>query len=99
MAKNKKPKKSGEQLELIEVAPENAGPIIELAREYKKYLKIRQDALKEEVKLKEKIRSLVKEAGLQRLKDGVIRFKYDGVTVSVTPQDELVQVKEEKKKQ
>lgn len=85
---------SGKQLELIDVAPKNAEPIIEAARLYKKVQSARLKALAQEVELKDKIRQLVKKAKLQRLKDGVIRFTYDGVTVCITPQDEKVTVKE-----
>jgi hypothetical protein len=94
MAKGKNGTKPGDQLELIDVAPKNARPIIEVAREYKKAMLMRLKYGNREVELKKKIRELVNNAGLQRLKDGSIRFEYDGVTVSVTPQDEKVTVKE-----
>ena len=85
----------GEQLDLIDVAPKNAKPMIEEGRLYKKAQKARQKFLAEEVKHKDKIRQLAKDAGLHRLEDGVIRFTYDGVTICITPQDEKVTVKEE----
>lgn len=91
MAKTKKTK-TGEQLPLIEVAPKNAKPIVEAARQYKMAQAARIKALAKEVELKQKVRQLVKEANLQRLKDGVIRFTYDRVTVCITPQDEKVTV-------
>jgi len=96
MSKKKAAKKeSGEQLDLIDVAPENAKPIIAAARRYKKANAARQAALAEEVKLKKQIIDLVKAAKLQPLEGGVIKFSYNGVTVSITPRDELVKVKEE----
>jgi len=35
-------------------------------------------------------------ADLQRLKGGKVKFAHDGFIISVTPRDELVQVKEKK---
>ena len=93
MAKKEKAEE-GEQLDLIDVAPENAKPIIAAARLYKKYQKARLASLKDEIGQKQKILSLVKEAKLTTLEGGKIRFKYDGVTISITPRDELVKVKE-----
>lgn len=87
-------KKSGKQLELIDVLPKDARPIVEAARIYKEYLRERQAALAEEVKHKKIVLDLIKKAELQPLKDGVIRFTCDGVTISITPRDELVKVKE-----
>ncbi len=89
-------KEKGEQLDLINVAPENAKPIIAKARRYKKVQATRLAALAEEKKLKEEIKSDVKAAKLQPLKGGVIKFKHNGVTVIITPQDEKVRVIEDK---
>lgn len=95
-AAKKETKEKGKQLDLIDVAPENAKPIIALARRYKKVSAARQANLAEEVQLKKQIINLVKVAKLQPLKGGVIKFKYNGVTVSITPRDELVKVQDEK---
>lgn len=86
--------KTGEQLDLIDVAPENAKPLIDEARVYKKHQRARLAAEKKEVEHKQKLLSLVREANLQRLPDGVIKFVYNGVTVKITPRDDLVQVTE-----
>lgn len=96
MAKTKKtePKESGEQLNLIDVQPENAKPIIQAARLYKKFQAARIAALKKEVDQKQVVLRLVREANLQPLDDGKIRFEYDNVMVSVTPRDELIKVKD-----
>lgn len=94
--KDAKPK--GEQLALIDVAPENAKPIIKLAREYKKAVTSRLVFLKEEVRLKQLILELVNNAGLQRLPSGDIRFRYDDVTITVTPCDDKIKVVEKKPK-
>jgi len=93
MAK-KKGKKKGEQLELIDVQPENVKHIIEVARTYKKSMARRLKELADETKLKHKIIELVDAANLQPLKGGVIRFECDGVEISITPQDRQVKVKE-----
>lgn len=95
MAKKKEETEVGEQLDLIDVSPENAGPMIKAGRAYNKVKKTRLTALAEEVKLKDKIRQLAKDAKLQRLEGGVIRFRHKGVTICITPQDEKVTVKEE----
>ncbi len=84
----------GEQLDLIDVHPKNAKPIIKLARAYKVAQAARQAALKEEVELKQKILELVKGAKLQPLEGGLIAFEYDGVEISIKPRDELLTVKD-----
>lgn len=86
--------KKGEQLPLIDVAPENAKPIIEAARLHKKYLTNRLEWLAKEKAQKQKVLSLVREAHLQRVEGGVIRFTYDNAEILITPRDELVQLKE-----
>ena len=99
MAKRGRPKKeeavAGEQLDLIDVAPENAKEIITAAREYKAAQVKRIAALEREVERKQELLSLVRDANLQRLKDGTIRFRLDGFLITVTPRDELVKVKQE----
>ena len=85
----------GEQIDLIDVAPENAKAIIAAGRIYRKLVLVRQKAGSKEIVQKAEVLRLVKEAKLQTLDGGKIRFTYDGVTISVTPRDELVQVKEE----
>lgn len=92
--KKNKTKKNGEQLALIDVQPENAEPIIQAARLYKKFQAARLTALNKEVAQKRKILELVKVADLQPLEGGKIKFEYDNVMVSITPRDELVTVKD-----
>ena len=93
MAKQgRKPK----QLQLIETLPENIQEIVDVALEYQECKQGRINILKKEVELKAKISEMVKKAGFQPLKDGVIRFRHDGVLVSITPRDELIKVKEVK---
>ena len=83
----------GEQQDLIDIHPENVKEIVAAAREYKKLVAARMAVGSKEIALKQKILNLLREAKLQPLEGGKIKFKYEDVTVSVTPRDELVQVK------
>ncbi len=85
----------GEQLDLIDVAPKNAKPIIAKAREYKVVVNKRVKLTAKEVQLKEEIKDMVRKAKLKPHEDGSTRFTYDGVTVQVTPCDAKVKVTEE----
>lgn len=89
---------AGEQLDLIDVAPKNAKPIMAEARIYKRLMLVRKKAGDKEVAQKAKVLSLVKEAKLQPQEDGIIKFSYDGFTIKITPRDELVQVTEKVEK-
>lgn len=84
-----------EQLELIDVKPENMKEIIPAAKTYQKAKAARIKATEKEVKAKVELLSLVKSAKLKPLDDGAIRFKCDGLLISITPRDELIKVKEE----
>ena len=88
------PEKTGDQLDLIDVKPENAKAIIAAAREYKEFQAARLTILAKEVAQKQRVLELVKAANLTPLDGGKIKFEYDGVTVSITPRDELVKVKD-----
>lgn len=87
----------GEQLDLIDVAPENAKAIITVGRAYRKLVLARLKIEKKEVEHKAEVLRLIRAAEIQPLDGGKIKFEYDGVMVSVTPRDELVQVKEKEK--
>ena len=69
--------------------------ILAKAREYKKTQGERIGWLASEKQLKQELLALIKEAKLKPLEDGIIRFRCDGCVISVTPRDELVQVKED----
>lgn len=83
----------GEQLDLIDVGPENAKAIKRSVRAYKKSQTERIAWLEDEKKHKAKVLELVREAKLQPDENGVIKFRLDGITIKITPRDELVQVK------
>ena len=85
----------GEQMDLIDVAPEFAKPIIAAAKVYKKASAARQAALAEEVKLKQKVLGLVKQAKIKPNKEGVTKFRYKSIEISITPRDELLKVKDD----
>jgi len=84
----------GEQLPLIDVAPENAKDILRVARSYKRAQAVRNGALAEEVKLKQKLLALVHESGVSADHEGGYRLSLNGVVVTVKPRDELVRVKD-----
>ena len=91
-AKTNTPK--GEQIPLIEVGPENLKHIVKEVRQYKYHQKQRLFHLKKECEQKEKVKALIAEAHLQRLKDGNIKFEAEGAIVCVTPQDDLITIKD-----
>lgn len=86
----------GEQMDLLDVQPENAKAIMAAAKLYKKHQIARQAALAKEITQKEKLLELVRAAKLKPLADGVIKFACGGMIISVTPRDELIKVKEPK---
>jgi molybdenum cofactor biosynthesis enzyme len=89
----KKNAESTEQLDLMDVTPEYAKPLKAAARKYKKASAERQAALAEEVEAKGKVLEIVKAAGIKPDADGVTKCHVDGMTIKVTPRDELVRVK------
>lgn len=98
MAKQKKTKNTGEQMPLIDVGPENTKAIIAEVRVYKKHQADRLAALEKEIKQKAKIKALVQAANLHRLKDGTIKFTVENTTITLTPRDELIQIKEKRER-
>ena len=88
-------KEKGDQLDLIDITPDEAKEILASVKRYKIHQSDRLAAGKRETEEKEHVLELVKKADLQRLKDGKIKFNYGGFTVSVTPQSDLIQIKEE----
>jgi hypothetical protein len=93
MAKTKKTTDE-EQLDLIDVAPENARAFKRVARKYKAAQTERLAWLKKEKEHKDKILELTKEAKLKPNANGVIRFRLDGIQITITPRNELVNVKD-----
>lgn len=89
----KKTKTVKGQLQLIEVGPENLKQIAKETRIYRSLVDERIILLKKEVKAKNKVKTLVKDAKLQRLPDGNIKFEVDGEIVCLEPQDDLITIK------
>ena len=87
-------KEAGDQLDLIDVAPKNAKPIIAAARLYRKHLSARLAVQKKENDQKQVVLELVRNAKLQTLDGGKIKFIHDGVTISVEPRDALIKIEE-----
>ena len=94
MSKTQKTQTGGEQLDLIDVHPKQAKPIIAEAKILKKLQIARASAQEKENDQKTKLLGLIAEAKIPRLPDGKIKFTYDGLTVTVTPSKESVSVKE-----
>ena len=80
---------------LMYVHRENIKEIIPAARTYQKAKVARMNATERETKAKVALLSLVKAAKLKPLDDGTIRFRCDGLLISITPRDELIKGKEE----
>ncbi len=90
----RKKKEAGEQEELFELHGENAKKIVEAAKLYKKHQKARLTAAGKEAEQKALILELVEQEDLQVLSGGKVKFTVDGMTITVTPRDKLVQVSE-----
>lgn len=82
------------QMDLIEVHDEEVKPIIQAARRYKELVKKRMAALEKEVKQKQVVINLIKEANLQKLDGDVIHFKHDGLDIKLTPGNDSIKVTE-----
>ena len=89
-------KGTGEQLDLIDVGPKHSKEILAAAKIYLKHQKARLTAAAKEVEQKKLILELVEKADLQRLAGGVIKFELEGIPITITPRDQLVQVGEAK---
>ncbi len=85
----------GVQMDLIDVLPKKAKPIIAVARVLKRLQISRASAQEKENKQKAILLNLIEEANIQRLPDGKIKFHYDGITLTVTPKQESVSIKED----
>lgn len=86
---------NGEQLQLLEVSHPSAKKITSIARAYKKIVRERVELTSEEVELKGKLRQAVRETDMKPDAEGIITFKCGKITVTVTPRDELIRVKDE----
>ena len=87
--------KTGEQLDLIDVHPKDARPIIAAAKILKKFQVTRSSAQDKENNQKALLLHLVEKANIPRLPDGRIKFHYDGILLTITPKQESISIKEE----
>ena len=92
--KDEKGVPTGQQMDLIDVGPENSKEIIQHARLYKAAQTKRIQALDEEIAEKQKLLELIRNAKLKPLEGGKVQFRCDGYIITVTPRDELVRIKE-----
>jgi len=83
----------GEQLLLMDTDIPEAKPITAAARRYKKHQKARMESLALEIKAKNEIKDLVRAAKIKPNAEGVIELHLNGLTIKITPRDELVKVK------
>lgn len=93
MGRRKAEAKDEDQLELIETEPENKKEILRVARKYRRTQQERISALAVEIREKAKLLAVVRAAEIVPETDGSYRFNVDGLTITVTPRDELVKVK------
>ena len=92
MGKRKKGE-TAEQLPLIDVTPANQKKLIPILKEYREAVSQRCQWGVDEVSCKRKIIEMVKEMGIVADSDGSYKFRVDGATVKVTPQDIKLDVK------
>jgi len=85
----------GEQMDLIEVGPEHKNEIIACAKRYAAAQTARLKALEAETTEKQALLELVKAEHLSSMEGGKIKLRCDDFLITITPRDELVQVKED----
>jgi hypothetical protein len=84
----------GEQMDLIDVHPKKAKPIIAAAKILKKFQIARSSAQQKENDQKDRVLDHIHAAKITRLDNGKIRFHYDDITITVTPKSESISIKE-----
>ena len=90
---------SGEQMDLLDVGPENLKKIVPVAREYKRVVTQRISLTAKESELKKELQAFAHNSGLKPLPNGHIKWSCQGVTVEHIPQDERVKVTIEKEEE
>ena len=81
------------QMDLLDFRPKNIEEITKWAKEYRETLTTRIQWLEEEKAQKAKLLQLVRDSGAKPIDDtGKILLVCDGLKITVTPRDELIQV-------
>jgi hypothetical protein len=89
---------TGEQMDLIDVGPENLKKIAPRVRAYKAAMEQRIESLKVEVDEKGKILALVLKAKLKPLANGHIKFTCEGIDIDIEPRDFVIHTSMHKEK-
>ena len=84
-----------EQMDLMNTGPDNSSEIAECAREYIRIDHIRESAAEAAKGQLQQLAVLIKDSGLTPIDDDKIVFTIDGITISVTPRDDSIKVKNE----
>ena len=83
-----------EQLDLIDVQPENAAEIAKYAGQYREVVARRIKLAEKEVDLKQKILRLFDDGNVQRLDKGKRKLKVGHFMIETEPKEESVKVRE-----
>lgn len=89
----KKTKNPDKQMALMDVSPKNKKALVKAAEEYKDAAAQKKEWSEAEAEAKKVVLSLVDDADLERLPDGTIRFVVEGMTITITPTEDKLNVK------
>lgn len=87
----------GDQMTWIDLNPEELKAIMPKIRKYRQIVKQRVTLTAQEVELKEAIKEFFHKSDYQRLSDGSIKVHCEGLRIRIIPQDEKIEIKEDKK--
>lgn len=85
----------GEQMDLMDVGPENQEEIVRWAQAHKHAMRERMKWGKQESEAKQKVLDLIKQANLTKLEDGKIKVRCGHYTVTVIPRDAKVTIRDD----
>lgn len=87
----------GEQMTWLDLDAEELKAIMPKIRKYRQIVKQRVSLTAQEVELKETIKEFFHKSEFQRLADGSIKVHCEGLRIHLIPQDEKIEIKEDKK--